>query len=336
LTTEWSDKVGYLRITGGMDDATVAAFHQAFDGLEGMKALLLDCRGMGGGGDGPAWEMAGRLFPERTANGRGRFLMPTGSWQFAGPVVMLQDETEVSSAETFTWAVSETGRVVSVGRPTGGWSIIPTVLKCPSGLASFRLGVTDRPTPITGQRTEGTGWPPDVLVPYGPAYCARPDPVREIGMDVLCLLAAGIPRATVLALFRDLAEGDLSAFKSMAAKLIRKVPKWRGDALLKTRADDLAGTIALEAALLTSREIVVPDALGAAKRYASLAAAAKKARLTTPIAGLNRAVTAAKEEAAAQEAFLALMAVDPDAKTKAEFLKRYAGTRVGTFAKTVW
>ncbi|HKB15783.1 MAG TPA: hypothetical protein VKF62_06945, partial [Planctomycetota bacterium] len=38
-------KLGYLRITGGMDRATVEAFHRAFDALKGMEALLLDCRG---------------------------------------------------------------------------------------------------------------------------------------------------------------------------------------------------------------------------------------------------------------------------------------------------
>ena len=36
------------------------------------------------------------------ANGLHGRIEASGSWQFDGPVVMLQDETEVSSAETFT------------------------------------------------------------------------------------------------------------------------------------------------------------------------------------------------------------------------------------------
>jgi len=51
IETPWCKKVGYVRITGSMDDATVAAFDAAFDTLKGMEVCLLDCRSMGGGGD---------------------------------------------------------------------------------------------------------------------------------------------------------------------------------------------------------------------------------------------------------------------------------------------
>jgi hypothetical protein len=54
LASEWSKKVGFLKITGGMDGETVKAFHAAFDALKGMEALLLDCRSMGGGSDDSA------------------------------------------------------------------------------------------------------------------------------------------------------------------------------------------------------------------------------------------------------------------------------------------
>src|SRR6185295_12624301 len=47
IDTPWKTKVGYVRITGSMDEATVAAFHAAFDSLRGMTECLLDCRGMG-------------------------------------------------------------------------------------------------------------------------------------------------------------------------------------------------------------------------------------------------------------------------------------------------
>ena len=61
----------------------MTAFHKAFDALKGMEALLLDCRGMGGGGDYQAWEMAGRLFTKTVPNGPGRRSKPTASWQVA-------------------------------------------------------------------------------------------------------------------------------------------------------------------------------------------------------------------------------------------------------------
>jgi len=169
VSARLDEKTGYLRILGGMNDETCEAFDRAFDALKGVDGIILDCRGMGGGGDGPAWAMAGRFFEKRVLTPP---VEPTGSWQFAGPVVMLQDERMVSSAETFTWAMTETGRVLSVGRPTGGATIIPGVFEVPSGLFRFRLGVHDRKTPIRGVQPEGVGTPPDVFVPYEPALLA--------------------------------------------------------------------------------------------------------------------------------------------------------------------
>jgi len=114
-----------------------------------MEALLLDCRRMGGGTDACAWDMAGRFYPKGVSNGLHGRIAPSGSRQFDGPVVMLQDEVEISSAETFTWAMSETERCVSVGRPTGGWGIIPKGYSCPSGIVSFRLGVNESGQTVT-------------------------------------------------------------------------------------------------------------------------------------------------------------------------------------------
>jgi C-terminal processing protease CtpA/Prc len=178
------DDVGYLRITGSMDDRTRAAFDTAFDALKGVRGILLDCRGMGGGGDGPAWAMAGRFKPKG--------IKATGPWQFEGPVVMLQDERMVSSAETFTWAMAESGRAVSVGRPTGGATIIPALFQAPSGMFRFRVGRHDRRTPFLKVQPEGIGTPPAVFVPYEPYLLERhTDPVYGVGLALLRELVAG-------------------------------------------------------------------------------------------------------------------------------------------------
>jgi hypothetical protein len=186
-STRLDGDLGYLRILGAMDASTRGSFTLAFDGLKGVKGILLDCRGMGGGGDRPAWDMAGRFYRKSKPPVR-----PTGAWQFDGPVVMLQDERQVSSAETFTWAMTETGRVVSVGRPTGGATIIPRTFEAPSRLFSFRLGSTDRRTPIRRIQPEGIGTPPDILVPYEPYLLEQDeDPVFAVGLLVLRQLVAG-------------------------------------------------------------------------------------------------------------------------------------------------
>lgn len=345
-------KIGFLKITGSMDAATVKAFHAAFDALKGMDGLLLDCRSMGGGGDDSAWEMAGRLFPKATPYGRRR-LEPSGAWQFDGPVVMLQDEVMVSSAETFTWAVSETRRVVSVGRPTGGWGIIPRSFPLPSGLATFRLGVSDRATPLLGVHTEGIGWPPDVLVPFGPVLSATghdlsplvnenaPDPVLAIGATILDVLLSGVPADEARAAFHALAEGDAPAFaafsKKAAAKAAGMGPK--GDRLAKLFADDLEAEIALErAALALGEPGLAPDCLGAARRLPRLLARAKKsgAAAAAAAAALDKAEKAGRAEAAAQEALLAALDESFTLPEKAAkpFLSKHGATAIGKFVKS--
>jgi hypothetical protein len=218
VSKKLSGGVGYIRILGGMNRSTQDDFFEALDELGGVRAVLLDCRGMGGGGDGPAWAMAGRFFKKRTPNGINGYIDPTGSWQFDGPVVMLQDEREISSAETFTWAMTETGRAVSVGRPTGGATIIPRGFSAPSGLFSFRLGCTDRPTPIRGIRPEGIGSAPDVYVPYAPClFQKHRDPVLAAGRDICLFLLAGAEPKTVVDFYGGVLGADPQRVKSSCA-----------------------------------------------------------------------------------------------------------------------
>ena len=335
LKLPWSRKVGWLRITGGMDQQTAKAFHEKLDGLRDMEALILDCRSMGGGGDDSAWEMAGRFFKKAVPNGPRRQITPTGSWQFAGPVVMLQNESEISSAETFTWAMSETKRVVSVGRPTGGWGIIPTILKCPSGILDIRLGVNDRPTPISGVRTEGIGWPPDVLIPYGPRFCERPDPAGEVGREILQLLHGGIARKDVVAAFKALFDGDSTGFKKRSAPFARRVKKWNPTRLARLARDDLKATLEMEIELLKVREGVPPDATTPARRLDGLLARARKARFTKQASALKKAMKKIKAESAAQAALLTLVAADSlaDPKQRTAWLRKHKKTRTASWVK---
>lgn len=338
LSFPWCKEVGYLRITGSMDEQTAAAVHRAFDALEGMEGLLLDCRSMGGGGDASAWEMAGRLFPEGANNGRHGRIEPSGSWQFAGPVVMLQDESEVSSAETFTWAVTETERVVSVGRPTGGWGIIPRGYQCPSGLVSFRLGVNDRPTPIRGVHTEGVGWPPDVLVPYGPLLWARPDVVAEIGLEVLRTMVAGATRKQAAEAFAAAFAGDLGPLERLEGVVAKQDPGWSSKDWCQRIQEDLELTIAMEKQALEEKKVDAVDAAGVARRLTALRERAKGLGVKS-IAALEKAQKSLAKEAAAQ-ADLAALARDggiAEAAARKSWLSRHGGTRTGKLVKeTVW
>jgi hypothetical protein len=332
----FTKKLGFLAITGSMDERTVTAFDAAFDRLQGMDALLLDCRTMGGGSDDAAWKMNGRLHQKAADNGRHGKIQPTGSWQHAGPVVVLQSEMDVSSAETFLWAATETNRTISVGRPTGGWGIIPKRFDCPSGLVSFRLGVNDRPTPIKGVHTEGIGWPPDVLVPFGPEITARPDAEREIATEILRVLHAGVPFEDTRTAFRELFRGNVAAFRSFSKTAASKAKGFDGEKLAKLVLDDLKAELRMEKELLES-DSSVPDALGASRRLAALSARAKAAGLQPLAAELDQAIKAAKAEVAAQEALMAM--ADPRFAASPEqqkaYLSKHGGTKTAKLVREV-
>ncbi|MEM7202896.1 MAG: S41 family peptidase [Planctomycetota bacterium] len=195
--------IAYLRILGKMDDATAAEASAQIDDCADATGFILDCRGMGGGGDRPALEIAGRFFREVRDNGTFLPIKPTGAWQFAGPLVLLQDASLASSAETFTWSLTETGRAVSVGRPTAGATIIPKLYELPSGLAVIRIGAKDRPTPVRGVRPEGIGSAPDVFVKFDrAAFEGGRDPILETGRAVLQALLRGDSAEAVIAAHR--------------------------------------------------------------------------------------------------------------------------------------
>ncbi len=349
LALPWSKQVGFLKITGSMDAATVTAFHAAFDSLKGIDALLLDCRSMGGGGDDCAWEMCGRLFSKGVDNGRYGKLAASGTWQFDGPVVMLQDESEVSSAETFAWTLCETKRVVCVGRATGGWGIIPKSYALPSGLAKFRLGVNWRKTPITGASTEEVGWPCDVMVPLGPRMLAwssddddvTPDPTMELARIVLRTLHAGVTLDEARAGFAALAEGDLAKWSAFEKKASAKDTELAGEKLAKRFGEDLEAELEQELVALKDAELP-PDWVGVARRLPRLLTRAKGMGLAAKTAPLEKLVKGAAKEAAAQQALLDLDAL-PDSKApddparRKEWLAKHGATRTGAWVKaTLW
>ncbi len=336
LSFPWSSKVGYLRITGSMNGTTVTAFHRAFDTLRGMELLILDCRAMGGGSDSSAWEMAGRLFRKSTPNGNQRNIEPSGSWQFDGPVVMLQDELEVSSAETFTWAVSETERVVSVGRRTGGWGIIPNGFQCPSGLVDFRLGVNNRATPIRRIHTEGVGWPADVEIPYGPVICSVGDPTMEFGLAAAQLLRAGMSAGDTRSSLSQLMNGQRSRFEKAAKAIRKKAKSLDPGALAKRVVDDIVADLEQEMRLLDPKLTALPDYQGATVRIAKLAPRAKAAGLSKPAKKLEKSISRAKKEAAAQADLRPLLnpISPPDDKAKRAFLKKHKKTQTAHWVST--
>lgn len=328
--------IGYVRILGGMNDATRDQFHAAFDELRGVEGIILDCRGMGGGGDSAAWHMAGRFYSKETSLGTSRNLQPTGDWQFDGPVVMLQDEREISSAETFTWAMSETGRAVAVGRPTGGATIIPRMFNAPSKLFSFRMGTHDRATPIRKIKPEGTGTAPDVFVPYEPGLLERHgDPILAAATDIVLFLVDGADRGVVVDYYGGILGSDPERVKTAKKEFdsLDRPSKQKGfgnvvDGIVEEMID-------WEIALCESKHNPMPDFSGAADRLDRLAEIAALLGLDKAAARAAAAPKSWKDEIAAQNVYFTLeeLLLEPDDKALKGFLKKYGKTRYGKAVK---
>jgi len=331
--------IGYVRILGGMNDATQSAFFEAFDALEGAKGIILDCRGMGGGGDSPAWAMAGRFYSQSTPLGTSGQLAPTGGWQFDGPLVMLQDEREISSAETFTWAMTETGRAVSVGRPTGGATIIPRTYDAPSGLFSFRMGGHDRATPIKHIQPEGIGTPPDVFVPYEPVLLEHiGDPILAAGRDIVLLLMEGADRDVVVDYYGGVLGLEPGRVKSSHKAFAGLEPPDNKKGFANVTDGATAAMAGWEIALCESKHNPMPDFAGAARRLAAIAAIAG---MLGDAATAGTAAAAAEkwdDEIEAQEAYEVMTAgaFPPEGMALKSFLSRHGSTRYGKAARVAF
>jgi C-terminal processing protease CtpA/Prc len=157
----------------------VAEFDAALNELADAPGLILDLRRNGGGNSALAAEMAGRLLDEPFTYGREfyRQRLPTRAWWlwsermvtprppiYTGPVVVLIDTYNVSTAEEFIVALVDSGRAQTVGRRTGGSTGNPLVFQLPGdATAQFSTGDLRRQN---GMRIEGVGIEPDLPVAW--------------------------------------------------------------------------------------------------------------------------------------------------------------------------
>lgn len=174
--------VGLIRIpdfSGGSDHNLVAEFDAALDALFDAPGLILDLRGNGGGSTFISDRIAGRFFEHPFTYGRDHFRarLPQRGWRahfdyrvkprgpiYTGPLVLLIDAYNFSTAENFIVALVDSGRATTVGRPTAGGSGNPLSFALPGGgRARFSTGDFRR---NDGTPLEGVGIAPDVLITW--------------------------------------------------------------------------------------------------------------------------------------------------------------------------
>ncbi len=160
---------GYI-IIGSFDDITVKQFEDALSDLrsKGMKSLILDLRGNGGGMVNAAVEIADDLIATGVVTytldrqGERTDYEAVTPEELGLPLVVLVDSHSASASELLTGALKDYGIGKVVGTTTYGKGIVQNIYPLSDGSA-VKLTNARYYTP-KGLNIQGTGIEPDVVV----------------------------------------------------------------------------------------------------------------------------------------------------------------------------
>lgn len=139
--------IGYIELSDGFNYTTADEFDVAIRELkrQGMRSLVLDLRGNGGGIVDQAVKIAERFLPAGTLilTQRGRSRIDNRTWRSTNsnpeqmPLVVLVNEDTASASEIVAGAFQDDDRALIVGEKTFGKGLVQSVIDLPS-----RTGLT--------------------------------------------------------------------------------------------------------------------------------------------------------------------------------------------------
>jgi carboxyl-terminal processing protease len=152
---------GYIAINT-MTDGIVEAFDEALEEMLDKKGIILDLRKNGGGNSLNGDQMVRRFIQEETDSWHGHSIEPYDRINYSGKVIVLVGPQTFSAAESFAFDLSDSGRVITMGEPTGGDSGGGPVLFKTDGGIYFRFPTRGVDVSASGLPMEGTGLEPDI------------------------------------------------------------------------------------------------------------------------------------------------------------------------------
>lgn len=185
--------IGYLAFNVWMLPMK-ARVKAALDDLDAkkMQALIIDLRGNPGGVGAMTVPIARWLLPKGGELGRLRFRNFAQTFRvepledaFAGPLVLLIDETTASTSEIFAAGLRDLGRVTIVGASPSAGTALPSLIEELPGGAILQYVVGDYHSP-KGTAVEGRGIIPDIKVDESRQdFVTGRDPVLEAAIEHL-------------------------------------------------------------------------------------------------------------------------------------------------------
>jgi hypothetical protein len=145
-----ADGIGYVNVYKLSDPSLPQVFDEVLGQMADTKGLIIDLRFNGGGSEPLGCQIAGRLLdrprvyslsqyragPKQTDLGpkNERTCGPSGPWHYIGPVVVLQGQKTMSSAESFALALAQCPQVTTLGDRTAGSSGNPRHIDAGAGI----------------------------------------------------------------------------------------------------------------------------------------------------------------------------------------------------------
>lgn len=181
-------KIAYAHLWSYASDTYQKALEEALleGSLENADAVVLDLRGGWGGATPEYLNLFNRNLPTvGFANRKGTYTFAS-TWK--KPLVLLVDENSRSGKEILAYAVRKYGLGRVVGSRTGGAVLAgrPYLLKSGNVLYCAVADAT-----VDGERLEGVGVVPDVVVERPLPYAAGADPQLEAALSEAARMASG-------------------------------------------------------------------------------------------------------------------------------------------------
>lgn len=191
--------MGYLHVSGFDPGRWVEEVDDVLEELGAIRGLVLDLRDNGGGTDLTLDELMGRFLAGRRLYRYVRYrngpahddftdlqaghVEPRGRERFLGPVALLTNRSNFSTAEDFVLAMRARGGVVTVGDTTGGGSGNPIMRELANGW-TYRLSRWQLFDAAREPFPEGVGLAPDLPVMLDPGEVTR-DEILERAVSEL-------------------------------------------------------------------------------------------------------------------------------------------------------